>query len=66
MQTHVPKGHARPATRSARPVRDGLVPRTIYFPPGVLRRIEGGKPPGELIAVLTVLLADWLAKGGAQ
>ncbi|MDZ4685029.1 MAG: hypothetical protein SH850_08055 [Planctomycetaceae bacterium] len=56
---------SRSPSRSRRPVREGLIPRTIFFPAGVLRRIEQGKPPGELIAVLTVLLSDWMAKGGA-
>lgn len=53
-----------PRSLGSRPrfVRDNLIPRTIYLPASVLERIERGRPP-ELIAVLTVLLADYL-KGG--
>jgi len=40
-----------------------LVPRTIYFPPAVLARLE--RKPGDLIELLTVMISDHL-KGGAQ
>gem|GEM_PF-6226248 len=62
--------HPRPHSLGAvavqprpRCVSADLVPRTIYFPPAVLARLE--RKPGDLIELLTVMISDHL-KGGAQ
>ncbi len=57
--------NAQPAAVPAQPsaIRRGLVPRVIYFPEGLLARIE--TRPGALVELLTMALAAHL-KGGAQ
>ncbi len=45
-------------------IRAGLVPRVIYFPEGWLARIED--KPGALVEVITMALAAYQTKGGAQ
>ncbi len=44
-------------------IRQNLVPRTIYFPPGWLARIES-RGPGALNELITLALAEFTSKGG--
>ena len=58
--------NAQPAAVPDKPsaIRQGLVPRTIFFPEGFLRAVE--REPGGLITVLTLALSAYAGKGGAQ
>ena len=44
-------------------IRENLVPRTIYFPPGWLARIEA-RGPGALNELITLALTEFVSKGG--
>lgn len=52
-----------PDDRRSSAVSPDLIPRTIYFPPKWLARIEA-RGPGALIELLTVALSDHRSKGG--
>lgn len=49
--------------RRSSAISPDLVPRTIYFPPKWLARIEA-QGPGALIEVLTIALSSHQPKGG--
>lgn len=57
-----------PLSRRPKPsfVREGLSPRTIFFPDGLLSRIDSR--PGQLVEVLTDALTRFLSdeKGGVH
>ncbi len=52
-----------PNNRRSSAVSPDLVPRTIYFPPKWLARVEA-QGPGALITLLTVALSAQESKGG--
>jgi hypothetical protein len=54
----------QPVAGAATCRRSGLVPRVFHLPGDVVDRIEAGKPPGELAALIAELLDSHL-KGGA-